>query len=81
MVTPMTEDAAREVLRRAGAAAADPVRYAATRRQGGWSFAWSRDRGEPPVGSRRWVVADDGQVRVLGLRERADDVIAALLAG
>ncbi|WP_085369875.1 hypothetical protein [Leifsonia sp. NCR5] len=79
MVTPISEEQARAALRDSGSDAAAGANYAATRRENGWSFAWRRELGEPPVGSPRWIVADNGAVRRLRLRERADDVIAAEL--
>jgi hypothetical protein len=76
MVTPITEEAAREILRTEGSEAANPDYFAATRRTDGWSFGWRPDLGDAPIGSLRWIVADNGRARSLRLRELADDAIA-----
>lgn len=80
MVTPISEEAAREALRRIDSEAGSTRNFVATRRDRGWSFGWSAERGSVPVGSHRWIVADNGRARRLGLRERADDAIAEELA-
>lgn len=79
MVSPISEEAAREALRMAGSPAANPVNYYAERREGGWLFGWRVQRGAPGMGTRAWIVADNEQVRMLGLAERAADGIAAAL--
>jgi hypothetical protein len=80
MVSPLSEDAARELLRRDESEAANPDYFAGTRRTNGWSFAWRHDLGDAPVGSLRWIVADNGRSRALEPRERADDGIAEELS-
>ncbi|HWB37773.1 MAG TPA: hypothetical protein VHA75_17295 [Rugosimonospora sp.] len=80
MVTPLSEQDARAALRLAGADASNPALYDAQRRDGGWFFGWRRQNGRPRIGTRSWVVADNGRARPLAFQERADDAIAAELA-
>lgn len=80
MVTPISEEEARAVLRAMQAPGADETTHGATRRTGGWSFAWRRELGNVPVGTPRWIVADNGRARMLRRRELADEAIADELA-
>lgn len=79
MVTPITEIEAREALRAAGSPAQDARYYSAERRDSGWFFAWRIQQGPPLMGTRAWVVADNGRVRMLGFRESGADGIATAL--
>lgn len=76
MVNPMTEEAARAALFAANSDASNPALYAAERRERGWLFGWRLSAGPVPMGTASWIVADDGRVRRLGFRERADDALA-----
>ncbi|WP_105034914.1 hypothetical protein [Cryobacterium aureum] len=80
MVTQIDEQEARRELRNLSSEASNPANYAAARRARGWLFGWRTDRGSAPMGTRAWVVADNGRGRMLDLRDRADEVIEALLA-
>ena len=79
MVNPITAAEARAALRDARSEASDPEVFDARRRTSGWLFVWRRDQGQPPIGTRSWVVADDGTVRAVPLGGRADDVLAEIL--
>ncbi len=79
MVDPITEDDARAALRAMQSAAANPSKYAARRLEHGWLFTWRIEQGPPLMGTRSWVVADNGVPRVVDMRQRADDVIADVL--
>lgn len=76
---PLTEDEARRVLRLMNVDASNPSLFAAERRERGWCFGWRPENGAPRMGTRSWVVADNGRGRRLGLAELADDAIAAEL--
>ena len=80
MVEPITEHAARAALKSAQSEASNPGFYVARRRKHGWLFVWRIEHGDPPVGTRSWVVADNGRARILRIGERADDVIGAEVA-
>ena len=75
----ITEGHAREILARAGVAAADPETYEARRITGGWSFGWRKNAGTPLLGTVGWVVADNGKWRSQALGTTAEDVAQALL--
>lgn len=76
MTSPISEAEARQTLLRQESEASNPEYFEAQRREHGWVFGWRDDRGQPPVGTRAWVVADNGRVRALGPREQWDDAIA-----
>ena len=75
VVQELSETEAREIAR-----AEYPVTddLPATRRRGGWSFAWDRARGDAPVGYQRFIVTDGRVVSPLLRTEHAEDVIASL---
>lgn len=79
MVGPITEDEARAALRTVQSAAANPLKYAARRLSRGWLFIWRIEQGSPLMGTRSWIVADNGVPRVVDMGQRADDVIADVL--
>lgn len=79
MVTPISEDDARRELRLQNSAASNPEYYGATRLDQGWLFGWRKELGPTPMGTRPWVVADNGHSRMLDLRDRAERVIETLL--
>lgn len=81
MVTPISEDDARRALLAAHSEAYDPARFSARRRDSGWFFGWKPQAGDPPMGTRSWIVTDTGNVRMLGFRETAAEGIAAAEAG
>lgn len=76
MVTPISEDGARAALLAAHSEAYDPTRFTASRRDRGWFFGWKQQAGDPPMGTRSWVVTDAGNVRLLAFRQTADEGIA-----
>ncbi len=80
MVTPISEPDARAALLREGSEASNPEYFDAERREHGWVFGWRDDRGDVPIGTHTWVVADNGRVRMLGYKDMWDDVIAEELA-
>jgi hypothetical protein len=80
MVTPISEIDARDALRKEQSEASNPEYFDAERRQRGWVFGWREDRGEPPMGTHTWIVADNGRVRMLGYTDTWDDAIDAELA-
>lgn len=79
MVNAMSEADARQALRAVGSPACDATFYSAERRPGGWLFSWKLQQGPPRMGTRAWIVADNGRVRMLGLAEPAAEGIAAAL--
>jgi hypothetical protein len=79
MVTGISEADARTVLRSVRSEASNPGTFEARRRDHGWMFVWRREGGRPPVGTRSWVVADNGRARAVDLGSRADETIALLL--
>lgn len=80
-MTALSEDEARKLLRDLRVSASNPEYYAARRRAHGWLFAWRIETGPPRIGTRSWVVADNGACRQVGFDEYADDAIDALLRG
>ena len=80
MVEIISETEARAALKTLRSEASNPHFYAAKRRNHGWLFVWRLERKNPPVGTRGWVVADNGRARILDLGERADDAMIAELA-
>ena len=76
MVRPISEESARTALAREASEASNAEFYKAERRQHGWVFGWRPERGTPPMGTRTWIVADNGRVRVLGYKDDWDDAIA-----
>jgi hypothetical protein len=80
-VTDISEESARQVLADAKSEAADQGRFRAERRTGGWLFAWSGLPEDVPIGTRSWVVADNGVAEELGFLDTADSLLAALNAG
>lgn len=79
MVNAISEPEARQALCAAGSPAGDATFYYAERHDGGWLFGWKMQQGAPRMGTRAWVVADNGRVRMLGLAEPAADGIATAL--
>lgn len=80
MVTPISESAARAVLLQKKSEASNPEYFKATRCENGWLFRWRSDRGAVPMGTHSWVVADNGNMRMLGYQDSCDDAIAEELA-
>lgn len=78
MVTPISEQEAREVLAAARSAAADSRKYLARRLDGGWLFGWNPDVGRPPMNTRSWVVSDRREARWLKPKEYAEEALRAL---
>ncbi|MEJ7648671.1 MAG: hypothetical protein WKF57_06520 [Nakamurella sp.] len=72
---PIREVDARRHLELAGSPAANNVRYQATRHQHGWLFGFRRGNSPVLMGTRSWVVADNGRVRMLSPGELADAVL------
>lgn len=80
MVRPISEDAARTALLQVASEASNAEFFKAERRDHGWVFGWRLDRGAPPMGTRTWIVADNGRVRMLGYKDDWDSAIAQELA-
>lgn len=80
MVTPISEEKARAALRLQASEASNAEYFRAERRAHGWVFGWRSDQGIAPIGTRTWIVADNGRVRMLGYRDDWDDAIAQELA-
>lgn len=76
MVKPISEETARAALSQQASEASNAEQFRAERRDHGWVFGWRTDRGTPPMGTRTWVVADNGRVRMLGYRDEWDEAIA-----
>jgi hypothetical protein len=74
-VHPLSESEAREILLQEQSEASNPNYFDAERREHGWVFGWREDRGDIPVGTHTWIVADNGRVKMLGHRERIDTAI------
>ncbi len=79
-VSPISELDARAALFSAGSEASNPEYFDAERRPHGWAFGWREDRGDVPIGTHAWIVADNGRVRMLRHNDSLDDVIAEELA-
>jgi hypothetical protein len=75
IVHPISESEAREMLLRERSEASNTEYFDAERREHGWVFGWREDRGDIPVGTRTWIVADNGRVKMLSPTERIDTAI------
>lgn len=80
MVTPISESAARAVLLQEKSEASNPEYFEATRCNYGWLFGWRLDCGPVPMGTHAWIVADNGNMRMLGYQDLANEVIAEELS-
>jgi len=65
---PISELEAREAFLQARSEASHLDYFDAERREHGWVFGWREDRGDAPVGTHTWVVADNGRVPYAGRR-------------
>ena len=74
----ISEQRARELLLEAHSAAHNASRYVAERLLHGWVFAWSGDLRSAPLGTRPWVVSDNGAVRAVEIGQTAAEVLAQL---
>lgn len=79
-VNPLSEVEARRALLLEMSEASNPDYFSAERSEHGWTFGWRADRGEPPMGTRAWIVADSGRVRMLGHSDVGEDAIAEEMA-
>ena len=76
---PISEHDARNALYAVQSEASNRDYFDAERRKHGWLFTWREDRGEIPVGTHAWIVADNGSVQMLGHKDVCDDIIAEQL--
>ena len=74
----MTEEQARRALSEIGSPAANPDNYQARRIQGGWAFGWRENAGPPLVGTKGWVVADNGRSGTQKMSETAEETVQRL---
>lgn len=79
MTSPISEAQARAALLREKSEASNPDCFDAERRAHGWVFGWREDRGNTPIGTHAWAVADNGRVQMLNPRDNVDEAITSLI--
>lgn len=72
------EQDARRRLLAAHSSAHDPRRYRAERLPDGWVFTWGGQLTDAPLGTRPWVVLDDGRAQPVAIGSTAAQAVATL---